>query len=280
MLSWLKFEHLVAQIHRVADGEYYTVEHDVTITEPSSSRVRAQIDIVLRPKSPFMGPVFVSCKSSGHSVGIDHVREWSDIVAHAGAAAGVIVSPTGFTADAIDAASDPTRRISLWVPRAFTDDDYAPDDKSPDGYLRSIHTTLRARVLQPVLDSFSLDVEPASGRYEGVTVEYTFGAETREQYYLRDASDNVVGNLWDEYLKAAKSVRTSSTVRVEFGEPRFLVLNGHRVRFNCLSAKINVATFSLPFETDFSKETFAYENVLTREMRTVPLPARRLALDH
>src|SRR5690242_7879324 len=106
MERWRKFEHLVARIHQAVDGDYYAVEHDVTIVEPGTGRATAQIDVLLTPKSPFVGPVFVSCKSSSDPVGIDHVREWSDIVHRAGAAAGMIVSPTGFTARAVDAAKD------------------------------------------------------------------------------------------------------------------------------------------------------------------------------
>lgn len=277
MPRWLDLEYLVAHIHLMLDGEHFTVEHGVKITEPHGAR--AQIDVVLRPKSPLMGPVFVSCKSSGERVGVDHVREWSDIVAHAGAAAGVIVSPAGFTADAIEAASVPARRISLWVPRAFTDEDFAPDASSPGGYLRSIHTTLQPRVAQVVPGSLVIDLEPASGQYQGITIDCTFSAATRAQYYLRDAADNVVGNLWDECIKAGKAVCTTSTMRVEFNQPRFLVLQGHRVRFNFLTAKISVATYSLPFEIDFSKESFGYQNAVTQELRTVPLPARMLNLE-
>lgn len=276
MERWLRFEHLVARIHEAVDGDYYTVEHDVTLTEPGTGRATAQIDILLRPRSPFLGPILISCKSSGERVGVDHVREWSDVVAHAGAAAGVIVSPTGFTAGAIDAAKDPTRRISLWLPRRFTDADYAPNDDSPNGYLRSIHTTFQVRIPQPDVESLVIDVEPVSERYEGIIVESRFAADTRDRYHLRDESDNVVGNLWDEYIKAGEAVRTSGIAQVEFTEPRFLVLAGRRVRFKRLSVKINVGTFSMESVLDFSKETFAYENAITGAVRSVPLPARML----
>ena len=124
MQRWEKFEDLIARIHKAVDGDYFRVEHNVRNMEPGPGQAPAQIDILLKPMSPLLASSFVSCKSSGDPVGIDHVREWSDIVHRAGAAAGIIVSPTGFTAGAIDAAKDPTRRLSLWVPRPFTDEDY------------------------------------------------------------------------------------------------------------------------------------------------------------
>jgi hypothetical protein len=273
MQRWQKFEHLVARIHEALDGAHYTVEHDVTVIEPGGAE--AQIDVVLTPKSAFVGRILISCKSSGAPVGIGHVREWASIVHETGAAAGVIVSPTGFTADAIEAARATTRRVSLWFPRPLTDADFAPDDEAPEGYLKSIHTTMRARVLRPREETFTIDVEPI-GERKGITVTSRFSAATRDGYYLRDEQDNVVGNLWDEYIAAGEKVTSSGEARVEFAESRFLVIAGYRVRFRALSVYIEVGHFELAFETDFSKLAFAYENAVTGDIKTVPLPASLL----
>lgn len=275
MQGWQKFEHLVARIHRALDGEHFTVEHDVTVTEPGGAE--HQIDVLLTPKNAFSGPVFVSCKSSGDPIGIDHVREWADIVQQTGAAAGVIVSPTGFTSGAIDAARAPARRVSLWTPRLLTDDDFAPDERSPNGYLRSIMTTLHMRYPNPREETFVLDVESTSGAREGRTLTFTFSARTRDRYFLRDERDNVVGNLWDEYIAAGERVLVSGPARVEPTEPRFLVLDGHRVRFKVLSVQIDVGEFDLTFETDLAKLGFAYENAVTGRIKMVPLPANLIA---
>ena len=273
MQRWQKFEHLVARIHQALDGDHYSVQHDVTVTEPGGAE--AQVDVVLTPKTPFAGRILISCKSSGDPVGIGHVREWASIVQETGASAGVIVSPSGFTADAIEAATAPTRRVSLWSPRPLTDADFAPDDESPGGYLRSIHTTMRARMLSLREGTLTIDVEPI-GEPKGITVTSVFSAATRDGYYLRDSQDNVVGNLWDDYIAAAKNVSASGEIRVEFAEPRFLVVAGHRGRFRLLRAYIDVGHFETVFETDFARTAFAYENAVTGEIRTVPLPLNML----
>lgn len=133
MQKWKKFEHLVARIHQALDASSFEFEHDVDVAELSGTT--HQVDVLLRPKSSFTGPVLVSCKDRKERVGMTHVREWSDIVAHTGAAAGVIVARAGFASGACDLAKEPSRRISLWIPRPLIEEDFAPDEQSPEEYI-------------------------------------------------------------------------------------------------------------------------------------------------
>lgn len=277
MQAWKKFEHLVARIHELLDGTAYLVEHDVTIAEPSGAA--HQIDVVLTPKNSYLGRVLVSCKSGERRVAIEHVRAWADIVQQTGSATGVIVSPAGFTADAIEAARTHTRRISLWVPRPLTRDDFGPDEHSPAGYIHSVGITGHLKYSVPRVETFVLDTEAASGRREGKTIEFTFSAETRDRYYLRDERDNIVGNLWDEYIVAAEALADSGTARVEHAEPRYLVLDGHRLRFKSLSMEIEVLEYVMHLEIDVTRDAFAYENAVTGEVKFVPLPPSVLQLE-
>lgn len=269
-MGWKHFERLVAQIHDVLDGSNYTVTHNATLTEASGAT--HQIDVLLTPKTAFTGPVLISCKSSESPVGIDHIREWADIVNHLGAAAGVIVSPTGFTAGAIAAAKDPTRRISLWVPRPLTANDFAPDEKSPDGYIREVNTQAIIREPRPQPETFVLDVESITGQREGITLSFRFSAETRDSFYLRDDRDNVVGNLWDDYVETATKLPASGIARVEPVEPRFIVLEGHRLRFKSLSMYVEIAEHIIDINVDLAKTAFGYENVATQAVKIIPLP--------
>lgn len=114
--SWKDFESLVAQIHRTLDpGGQFEILQDVKLPEVHGAK--SQVDVLLRSKNKLLGDLLISCKSSRHPVGIDHVREWSDVVQRHGASAGAIVSPTGFSSEAKLAAADPQRRISIWLPR-------------------------------------------------------------------------------------------------------------------------------------------------------------------
>lgn len=270
-MGWKHFERLVAQIHDVLDGSNYTVTHNVTLTEASGAT--HQIDVLLTPKTAFTGPVLISCKSSESPVGIDHIREWADIVNHLGAAAGVIVSPTGFTAGAISAAKDPTRRISLWIPRPLTANDFAPDEKSPNGYIREVNAQAIISEPRPQSETFVLDVESITGQREGITLSFRFSAENRDSFYLRDDRDNVVGNLWDDYVEAATKLPASGIARVEPAEPRFIVLEGHRLRFKSLSMYVEIVEHIIDINVDLAKMAFGYENVVTQAVKTVPLPA-------
>lgn len=274
-MGWKHFERLVAQIHDVLDGSNYTVRHNVTLTEASGAT--HQIDILLTPKTAFTGPVLISCKSSESPVGIDHIREWADIVNHLGAAAGVIVSPTGFTTGAIAAAKDPTRRISLWVPRPLTANDFSPDDESPNGYIREVNAQAIIHEPRPQPDTFVLDVESITGKYEGITLQFSFSAETRDSYYLRDDRDNVVSNLWDDYVEAATKLPASGLARVEPMEPRFIVLQGHRLRFKSLSMHVEIVEHVININVDLAKMAFGYENAVTGAIKIVPLPVHILS---
>jgi len=269
MEGWRKFEHLVQRIHQLLDGTMYRVEHDVTITEPGGAS--HQVDVLLTPKASISGRVLVSCKSGSSPVGIEHVREWADIVQQTGAAAGIIVSPTGFTADAIQASRAPARRVSLWSPRPLALRDFQPDDGSRAGYIARVHVTGLLREPRPATDSFLLDVERV-GPPGGQAVTYDFSAGSRNAWYLRDEQDNVVGNLWDEFVAAALRMEVSGVARVEAAEPRFLVLGGRRFRFRSLSMRIDVVEHRVEIDVDLLKGAFAYENVATGDMRMVPLP--------
>jgi hypothetical protein len=275
-MGWKHFERLVAQIHDVLDGSNYTVTHNVTLTEVSGAT--HQIDVLLTPKTAFSGPVLISCKSSESPVGIDHIREWADIVSHLGAAAGVIVSSTGFTSGAIAAAKDPTRRISLWIPRPLTANDFAPDEKSPDGYIREVNAQAVIREPRPHPDTFVLDVESVTGKHEGITLKFQFSAGSRDSFYLRDGQDNVVANLWDNYVEMATNLHASGIVRVEPAEPRFIVLDGHRFLFKSLSMYVEIVEHMVDINVDLAKMAFAYENAVTQVTKTVPLPPNILSI--
>jgi hypothetical protein len=267
----------VARIHELLDGDYYTVQHDVVLTEPDGGT--HQVDVLLKPKNSYARPILLSCKSSKHPIGPDHVREWESVVQGTGAAAGVIVSPTGFTDDAVKLSKAETRRISLWKVRRLSADDFGPDERSPTGYIRGVGVTMHLKYSRPREDTFVLDVESASGRREGRTIPFTFSARTRERGYLRDEHDNLVGNLWDQYVVAAEALKQSGSARVEYAEPRFLVLDGHRLRFKSLSMEIEVLEHVVKFEIDVTRNAFAYENVVTGEVKFVPLPPSVLEFD-
>ena len=202
---------------------------------------------------------------------MDHVREWADVVQQTGAAAGVIVSPKGFTSGAIDLAKNPARRVSLWIARPLTDDDFAPDEKSPAGYIKSVALTMHIRVPHPLTETFRLDVEPASGKREGREIQIVFGAKTRDLYYLRDEQDNVTGNLWDDYLISAEALHESGVALVLPGAPRFLVVEGRRMRFNSLSMGIGIENVEMPIEIDATHGAYGYENAITGQIKLVPL---------
>jgi hypothetical protein len=51
---------LVASIHRVLNAADYHVETNVILNEPSGAT--HQIDVFLRPKTPFAGPVLVAVR--------------------------------------------------------------------------------------------------------------------------------------------------------------------------------------------------------------------------
>jgi hypothetical protein len=268
MKRWKKFEQIVATIHRLLNADY-DIEEDSMIVEPNGAK--HQIDVVLRPRTPFLRPVLVSCKAWSKPVEIDHFREWSDIVQHSGAAAGVIVAESGFTSDSIKAAQNVERRVSLWKPRPLTKADFAPDNKSPNGYIARVLTHLTLATSRLVEGSITLDISRADGPPLGETVAKHFSAATRNLWYLRDEQDNVVENLWDLFVKHGQSANTP-LVELIPRESRFLMLDGVRMRFNRLTFEIQHNVHEVSFEVNLLEETLAYENVLTGSIQIVPLP--------
>jgi len=274
--SWEQFEHLVTRIHEALDGQLYGIRHNVEVTEESGGK--HQIDVLLEPKSPLLGPVLVSCKSGAQVVGPDHVREWSDIVQQTGASAGVIVAASGFTSGAMVLARRAARRLSLWVPRPLSAKDFGPDDESQTGYISQVAVSVVARAHRPIESSFMLDVEPV-GKRTGRTQEFRSSAANRKSWYLRDEQDNVVENLWDLYTAAATSLDATGVAEVRCSDPRILVLDGVRLWFHSLSMKIEVVEHPIDIAVDVTKSAFGYENVLTGDVRLVPLPPRLLEGD-
>ncbi|MGC4066361.1 MAG: restriction endonuclease [Polyangiaceae bacterium] len=268
--KWQDFEHLVATIHQLLNATDYSVETDVVLTEPSGAK--HQIDVVLQPKTPFAGPILVSCKAWREPVGVDHVREWSDIVQHTGAAAGVIVALSGFTGGAIDASRNKERRISLWKPRPLTTDDFAPDGDSPDGYLAHICIQGQLRAPRIVEKTFRLEAPRADGKPATRQTSFNFSLASRDQWYLRDTQDNVVDNLWDQVVALAQSAQASGNVEIVPDEPRFFVLQGVRLQLRRVSFDVEVIVHELNGEVNLFKDAFGYVNAITEELKIVPLP--------
>jgi hypothetical protein len=268
MKKWQQFEQLVAAIHRLLNGADYDVEVDVKITEPAGAT--HQIDVLLRPKSVFAGPILISCKAWSGPVGIEHVREWADIVQQTGAAAGVIVAESGFTSGAIDAARSICRRISLWRPRPLTDKDFVPDTESPNGYISQVQVRICLAQPRLVEGSVKLDVSRADGQSDGTTGSAIFSYQTRDLWYLRDETDNIVGNLWDLFLTRAQTA--TSAVEIVPSESRFLVLDGTRMRFNRLAFAIENIVDERTIEIDLLKSAMGYENAVSGRACIVPLP--------
>jgi Restriction endonuclease len=261
--EWKQFEDLVARIHSTLDKGQFTVEQNVRLSEPTGAE--HQVDVLLRPKSLFHGPVLISCKSSAHPVEVGHVREWSNIVEHTGAAAGVIVSPTGFTSGAIDHVRNPARRISLWIARPLTEDDLSPDA------LRSIQYTLQSRTPFPRLETFKMDTEPVSPSGETRVVTMTLSAATRDRYFLTDEHGNTMANLWDEYIAVTAALSESGAFRIEFSDDRFLMVEGRRVKFNHFTGYVDIGTSDIEVLIDLTIGVYVYENALTGHIRQIPL---------
>ena len=269
MKDWERFEGLVAQIHRVLNAADYDIETDVTLREQSGAT--HQVDVLLRPKTPFAGLILISCKAWESRVGVDHVREWSDVVQQTGAASGVIVSMRGFTRDALDAARNPVRRLSLWTPRKLTLDDFAPDEDSPDGYIARVSTRVVVTEPRLVEGSFVLDTFRADGKPKGHELAYSFSANDRATWYLRDEQDNIAENLWDVFVKRATSAAQSGVIEIIPPEPRFVVLGGTRLGVRRIAFQIEVRRHEQAIEVDLLKRAIAYENALTGGVSIVPL---------
>jgi hypothetical protein len=272
---WQRFESLVASIHAILNSADHQVETDVQISEPSGST--HQIDVLLRPKTPFAGPIIISCKAWAAPVGVEHVREWADIVQHTGAASGVIVAQSGFTAGAIAAAQNLERRVSLWLPKPLSASDLTPGKNSAGlGFSRVL---VRGAVKQPrfVDGSFRLDVRRADGRFEGRQLQFVFSAATRMLWYLRDDHDNLIGNLWDLYAERAQAAKESSTISITPDKPSFLVLDGVRLRLNSASFEVAVHEQDFSVDIDLERDAIGYQNVVTGVVTIVPIPSIHLS---
>lgn len=228
--------------------------------------------MLLRPKTPFAGPVLISCKAWSNPVGVDHVREWADIVQRTGAASGVIVAQTGFTSVAIDAAKNPDRRLTLWKPRALTRDDFAPDEDAGTGYIARVQTRMVISEPRFVEGSFRLDVVRADGHQSGAELEFEFSAASRNQWYLRDEIDNVTENLWDLFVARGEACKDSGSIDIVPDESRFLVLGGTRFHLRRASFDMLVLKHERMIDIDVLKRAIGYENVVTKQVTIVPLP--------
>ncbi len=268
--SWRDFESLVAQIHRKLDpGGQFEIIQDVKL--PEAHGAKSQVDVLLRSKNKLMGDVLISCKSSKHPVGIDHVREWSDVVQRHGASAGAIVSPTGFSADARLAATDPQRRISLWVPRHLSLDDFGPDEKSPNGYIARFEAQVIATEWRPRTETIEIKLDKVCD-LEGRALRWGFSRHERESWYLRDAADNVVGNLWDLFVESERMVKEPGPFRIVPPAPWYVVLDGVRLRFRFMSFVFDRIEHVRNVSVDLLEQALAYENFVSGELSIVPLP--------
>jgi hypothetical protein len=270
--KWAHFEAFVTAIHHHLEPTGTTVEADVQLREPHGAS--HQIDVLIGRDRP-AGPTLVSCKAWSQKVGVDHVREWSDIVRHTGAAAGVIVGESGFTSAAKAAARNPARNISLWLPRALTLDDFAPDAESPDGYIAGVE--VNGTIFEPRLaaSTFRLEASRADGPPEGKNLQYELSFATRGQWDLLDASGLVIGNLWDEFLKATQPQDTPGPRSYVPSRKTYVIVQDIRLELHGMYFELEVDEHRLSTTVDLLKEAFSYENVLDGTQRIVPYPALR-----
>lgn len=262
--DWRNFEKLVAAFHATLPGDYYEVKHDVTLR--GSTGATHQVDVLLLPKALHSAPTIISCKFESSPIGPDHVREWSTVVAEVAAAKGIIVSKSGFTPDAIEIAKNPERRLELWQMRELTESDF-------DGYIQkvSIHATLKV----PYVPEHTVKFNVATTEDKTAKEPLRFSIETRDQFYLRDEQDNLRENLWDEFVRFYYENASIDTDilkhKIEFNEPRFLVINGRRLIFKNFSFEIHHRSHTFPIEFDaLDHFNLVYENVITRETKLVP----------
>jgi len=271
MQKWQKFEALVAAMHQYLNGSAYVVETDVKVYDARGTP--NQVDVVMRPKTPFAGPVLISCKAWQNPVGIEHVREWADIVQQTGASNGLIVAEKGFTQGAKDAARVRTRRVSLWQPRLLVDDDFKPDDNSRHGYVRKVEVDFTLRAPRLVEGSFQLNVARADSPPEGRKLRLEFSAARRHLWDLYSDSGKVEGNLWDKFQSMALSVQKSCKVEYVPSGDEFVVMGDVKLRVNGLSFEILVDEVTFDVAVDLAVDAMCYQNVLTRETRLVPMSA-------
>ena len=276
MKPWQHFENLVASIHRFVSGSEYEVETNVLLTEPSGGS--HQIDVRLVPKSHFARPILISCKAWKAPVGVEHIREWSDIVQQTGAGSGVVVAEHGFTEGAIHLARKPERRLSLWTPRPLTLEDFAPDGDCPDGYVARVPVEICAISNRIVDGSFKLDAARTDGKNEGRAQRFSFGPSNRDLWFLRDEADNLRENLWDVIAAVVDGAGRAGEHRIEPKERRFLVLDGIRYQFAGAAFEIESHEHRRSLHFDILPNAMGYENAVTGEVTFVPLPHLRAEL--
>ncbi len=264
--DWRKFEKLIEAFHTTFHGDHYEVQKDVTLTGQTGGT--HQIDVLLRPRSPYSGPVIVSCKFENSPTGPDHVREWSTVVNEVAAAKGVIVSKSGFTPDAIAIAQNPERRVELWHVRELNEKDF-------DGYIQKI--SIQATLKEPYIPENTVHfvVEPTQKGAIREKIPFRFSRRTRNELYLRDEQDTIRENLWDEFVKFYyENVSIDKDIlqhTIKFEEPRFIVVNGRRFIFRSFSFEIHhrLHTFEIEFDA-LEHFNLVYENVITKETKLVP----------
>lgn len=274
---WRQFEQLVARIHQVLDASnVYDIEEDQILTDEAGATY--QVDVVLRPRTAFAGPVLISCKAWKDKVGPGHVREWCAVVQALGASSGIIVAENGFTDVAIRTATPAHQRVTLWVPRPLTLDDFGPDESSPNGYIAGVN--LKGTILEPRLreETFTLDAERAEGEPTGRQVSLQFSAKCRDQWNLFNGQGELVGNVWDLFVQRGNAIRESGTLRIQPDPDRFIVVGGVRMRFNGLSVAVELVHHTLNISVNLPESAIAFENVVSREMLIVPLPPSVLEL--
>ncbi|MCR9165968.1 MAG: restriction endonuclease [Nannocystaceae bacterium] len=274
MPRWRSFEELVAQIHRALDSaQRYSIETDQVLHDDHGGQY--QVDVVLRPRDGFQSPILISCKAWKDKVGVEHIREWSSVVANLGASAGIIVAECGFTREALREAKPSARRLSLWTPRPLTLDDYGPDEASPTGYIASVglNMTFMEQVLKTETLRVNLKRSPSDNKK---VVNCTFSKATREKWFLLNASNEVVGNAWDNFEACISQTLKTGTASFKPDADAFVVIDGVRAQFLEASIEVEMVAHKRNSTVNLLDHAIAYENAVTGEVRTVPLPPSAL----
>ncbi|MEW6217138.1 MAG: restriction endonuclease [Candidatus Bipolaricaulota bacterium] len=266
-LAWKGLEDLVAEFHRWLPGELFDVEQNRRLADCAGST--AQIDVLLKPRTPYQAPILISCKCLSSPVGVEHAREWASVVQQFGAAKGVIVSISGFTRRAKRFAETPTNRVELWQVRELVDKDF-------NGRIRRLRivgtfavpcvpegsVTFRVRRMGP-------DQGPAA------PVPFRFSYEDRDRLFLQDEHGNIRENIWDEfaeqYERQVSLEKGIIPIRIAYGEPRYLTINNVRYQFVEFSAEVHQRQHEVTSEVD-ARDRFShvYENALTGDQRPIP----------
>jgi hypothetical protein len=257
-------ELLVAALHRLLDGDHFDVQHDVTLT--TARGTSSQIDVLLTPKSSIAGPTLISCKDKNKPVSISHAREWATIVQQRGAALGVIVSRRGFTRETMALAGDQERRLQLWLLAELRETDF-------EGYIQKIHAEMRLRIPFVPEGSLKLDVSRVIPAPAPQLFSFTFSALHRDTWFLRDEADNIVGNIWDDFVRASTrpGLSDGETLTLNYAEPRFIVLEQVRMLVRSVSWELRYQTLISEMHFDALKHfRYQYTNVLTGETRLIP----------